>query len=151
MIIVPLVVVAIGLSHQRGLPAAFQQGFARTYVSQRQSALAHVTSLAGALGSCESAGGSQPCYPQADSLGLAAADESQAIGREAGLFFFPACLRQPAVREGSALDQGRQLAHGIRDVPPSDAAATGRLLTELGSALEEARAALGDALKCEGP
>ena len=146
-----MVALGIALSRQHGLPAAFQQGFARTYVSQRQTALANVSSLAAQLTSCESTRGTQPCYAQADSLGMAAAGESQAIGREAGLFFFPACLRQPAAREGAALDRLRQAAQGIRDLQPAAVAATGQLQDELGSALEEARAALADALKCEGP
>ena len=145
VILVPLLLVVSGI----GLPVAFDQGFARDYVPSRQAALGNIATLATYLESCESAGGAQPCYPQADSLAGAAGDESQLVSRESSLFFFPSCLRPSAGQESAALTQMTQSGRGIRDVSPSEKVAVHMLLNDISVQLGLARAAVAAGLKCE--
>jgi hypothetical protein len=141
--VVPVGVVVVVAS--RG---GFDHGFAQSYVSQRQAGLGQIDSQISALRACEAAGGTQPCYPQADTLSSGASDESQLIGRESGLFFFPPCLRPSAADERSALEALAQASQAVRTFPPVEVGGVRDLLDEIGTARAAAGAAVTRSKAC---
>lgn len=155
VILVPFAVLGAALLRSPGSLAGarrgFDQGFSRQYLGQRQAAAATLRADVAAVGSCEAAGGQPPCLAPTDTLGFAAADESQSIARESGLFFFPACLRGSAAAETAALTGLHDTAVGMRTIEPQAALAIRALLADLAAGLSRVQAAIESGLKCEGP
>jgi hypothetical protein len=128
----------------QGLARGYTQGFARTYLQQRHSALADITAKFAALSACERAD-SAVCFPQADTLGAAADGEQGAVRTESSLFFFPSCLKSSARAEMSALEQVHDFAQGLRMLTGSESASVTYDLRSIGGALAAASAALASA------
>ena len=126
-----------------GLERGYAQGFASTYVQQRESALAEVGRKLGDLTTCER--GQGPCYPAADTLREASDGEQGTVRTESGLFFFPSCLRDPAGEELAGLQLVHDAAQVIRVLQPAETGAVQAQLQAISTGLDAARAAAASA------
>lgn len=129
-----------------GFARGYTQGFAGTYLQQREAALAQLRAKLATLDGCEHAAAG-PCYAPADDLSAAADSEQGAVRTESDLFFFPGCLRDSAGVEVQALQQVHDSAEGVRTLSSSEPAAVQIELRSISDALDSAGAAL-QAVRC---
>ena len=126
-----------------GLERGYAQGFAQTYLQQRQSALADVGRKLADLQTCER--GQGPCYPAADTLREAADGEQSTVKTESGLFFFPSCLRDAANGELAGLQQVHDSTQAVRLLAPGETQAVQAQLAAIAGGLAKARSAVASA------
>jgi hypothetical protein len=125
-------------------PAAangFDRGYAHTYLPQRQTAISQLQQRLADLDRCELTTAA-PCTAAADALAGGARDEAGTVQTEAGLFYFPACLKSSAQTESEALLRVQNDAASIRILPRSQGVAIQRQLNAIAVALRQAGAAV---------